>query len=432
MKYDLIVIGTGAAASTIAYECNSKGLKTAVIDEREFGGTCALRGCDPKKVLVGVSEIIDWYNRMNHVLDGDIKIRWSELMRFKRSFTEPAPKRVEEGFLKAGIDVFHGKARFKDTNTIKVNKEELDAKYIAIATGASPTKLNIEGEEHIITSDQFLELDAIPDEIAFIGGGYISFEFAHIAARVGADVTILHRGKRPLERFDEELVSMLVEKSKDLGIKVYTNSEVKRVEKVNDNYRIKTNNDDIEAKMVVHGAGRKPNIDLDLENANITYNRGIKVNEYLQSISNPSIYAAGDVVDNNPYPLTPIAGYHGKIVAHNIINGNELKTDYKGVPTVVFTTPPLASVGLNNVDNARVNEGDMSSWYSSRRINGYGMFKVLLDEDNHILGAHILGHHAEEVINIFAMAIRLNLTTDEIKKVIFTYPTHTYDINYML
>ena len=184
MRYDLIVIGTGAAASTIAYTCNAKGLKTAVIDEREVGGTCALRGCDPKKVLVGAAEVIDWSDRMKHVLDGSIKIRWSDLMRFKRSFTEPFPKKLEDNLLSEGIDVIHGRARFKDANTIKVD-EELTAKYIAVATGASPARLGIEGEEYIITSEQFLELDAIPDNITFIGGGYISFEFAHIAARAG-------------------------------------------------------------------------------------------------------------------------------------------------------------------------------------------------------------------------------------------------------
>ncbi|RMF30033.1 MAG: NAD(P)/FAD-dependent oxidoreductase, partial [Candidatus Nitrosothermus koennekii] len=416
-------------------ECNSKGLKTAIIDEREFGGTCALRGCDPKKVLVGASELIDWSNRMKHVLDGSIKINWKELMRFKKSFTDPHPKKVEEGFLNAGIDPFHGKARFKDANTIKVNEDELEARYIVIATGASPAKLNIEGEEHLITSEQFLELNAIPDDIVFIGGGYISFEFAHIAARAGSKVTILHRGKVPLEKFDKELVEKLEEKSKSIGINIYTNSAVKGIKVVDGKYRVIANNT-IDTKLVVHGAGRTPNIDLDLDNGNIAYARGIKVNEYLQSITNPNVYAAGDVIDNNPYPLTPIAGYHGKVVAHNIINGNKQRVDYKGVPSVVFTTPPLASVGLREDEingKVTINKGDMSSWYSSRRINErYSMFKVLLDEEDHILGAHILAHHAEEIINIFALAIRLNLTIDDVKSIIFTYPTLTYDINYML
>ena len=225
---------------------------------------------------------------------------------------------------------------------------------------------------------------------------------------------------------------MLIEKSKSIGIDIHTNSEVKSIEKSNDGYKVHTNGKSIDTKMIVHGAGRIPNIDLDLDNANIAYNKGIKVNEYLQSVSNPHIYAAGDVVDNNPYPLTPIAAYHGRIVAHNIINGNEHKVEYKGIPTVVFTIPPLASVGLKEAEDVIVNKGSMSSWYSSRRVNEkHTMYKVLI-KDDHIVGAHILAHNAEEIINIFAMAIRLNLTIDDLKSMIFTYPTHAYDINYMI
>ena len=164
--FDLIVIGTGAAA-TVAWKCHSAGWKIAVIDSRPFGGTCALRGCDPKKVLVGAAEIIDWNHRMeckgvDHAKE--IRINWSELMHFKRSFTEPVPKRREAGFSKAGIATFHGHARFTGQTTVKVGEgnEVLNAKHILIATGAKPAKLNIPGEEYIITSDQFLELDHLP------------------------------------------------------------------------------------------------------------------------------------------------------------------------------------------------------------------------------------------------------------------------------
>ena len=175
-----------------------------MIDSRPFGGTCALRGCDPKKVLVGAAELIDWIHRMESKGIGskvtkDVIINWPELMQFKRTFTEPVPKNREEAFSKAGINSFHGTARFVGPNTIKViedtnkSKEQtIGAKHILIATGASPAKLNITGEQHVVTSDQFLELDRLPSDILFIGGGYISFEFAHIAARCGSNVTILH------------------------------------------------------------------------------------------------------------------------------------------------------------------------------------------------------------------------------------------------
>src|SRR5919109_482305 len=231
-KYDLVVIGTGVAASHAASECSSAGWKVAIIDYRPFGGTCALRGCDPKKVLVSAEEAIDWNYRMQGkgVSSKDIRINWSDLVHFKRSFTDPLPKEREEGYLKAGITPFHGHARFIAPTTIKVQDNILTSKYVLVATGAKPTKLNIPGEEHVIISDQFLEVDKIPPRILFIGGGYISFEFAHIAAHAGAEVSIVHRGIRPLENFDFDLVKKLMQRTEDLGINIQLQTPVNRVE----------------------------------------------------------------------------------------------------------------------------------------------------------------------------------------------------------
>ncbi|HEX2304856.1 MAG TPA: NAD(P)/FAD-dependent oxidoreductase [Nitrososphaeraceae archaeon] len=466
--FDLIVIGTGVTASTVVWECHSAGWKTAVIDSRPYGGTCALRGCDPKKVLVGAAELIDWIHRMENKgicskVTKDIKINWTELMQFKRTFTEPVPKNREEAFSKAGIYSFHGTARFVGRNTLKViddtnkSKEQtIQGKYILIATGAKPAKLNITGEQHVVTSDQFLELDKLPCDILFIGGGYISFEFAHIAARCGSNVTILHRGRRPLVGFDPDLVNLLLKRTQEIGVNVKLESSVKKIEPIDKGRKFavyssithgNTNNakgtEVIETELIVHGAGRIPDTkDLNLEAAGIEFDTkgGIKVNEYLQSASNAAVYGAGDVAASEGMPLTSVAGYEGGIVAYNLLNGNESRPKYKGIPSVVFTVPPLASVGLQEEAaekqglNFRTNYQDTSSWYSSRRIGeSCSGFKVLIEKDsNCILGAHVLGPHAEEVINIFALAIRLGLDVDKIKEAIFTYPTNSYDIKYML
>jgi glutathione reductase (NADPH) len=167
---------------------------------------------------------------------------------------------------------------------------------------------------------------------------------------------------------------------------------------------------------------------------------GVKVNEYLQSVSNSAVYAAGDVASTDGIPLTPVAGYEGQIVAENLLKGNHSRPNYEGIPSVVFTIPPLASVGLHeNLARQRglhfkTNYQDTSSWYSSRRImESCSGYKVLIEEtSNSILGAHVLGPHAEEIINIFALAIRLGLNADKIKQGIFTYPTNSSDITYML
>src|SRR5438270_5742975 len=235
-KFDLIVIGSGSAASVVASRCRKAGRQVAVVDSRPFGGTCALRGCDPKKVLVGVAEIIDLSHRMESkgvAHAKEIRINWPELMYFKRSFTEPVPKRREEEFSKAGIAIFHGHARFTDNTTVKVGEQGklLSAKYILVATGAKPAKLNIPGEAYITTSEEFLELNDLPRRIVFAGGGYISFEFAHIAARAGAETTIIHRSKKPLGQFDPDLVEQLVQRTRELGIDVRLQTELKGIDR---------------------------------------------------------------------------------------------------------------------------------------------------------------------------------------------------------
>jgi glutathione reductase (NADPH) len=168
------------------------GLEVAIIDSRPFGGTCALRGCDPKKVLVGVAEVVDSTKRLaNRGVSPEASIDWPALMQFKRTFTEPVPENREKAFLGAGIAPFRGRARFVDQRSVAVGQDSLLAKHIVIATGARPATLNIPGEEHVTTSDKFLELDELPKRIVFIGGGYISFEFAHVASRAGARITIV-------------------------------------------------------------------------------------------------------------------------------------------------------------------------------------------------------------------------------------------------
>jgi glutathione reductase (NADPH) len=163
-EFDLIVIGTGAAGASAAYECRSAGWNVAMIDSRPFGGTCALRGCDPKRVLVGATEVIERARQMGGkgVCGAGVKIEWPALMQFKRNFTQPVPADREQRFSKAGIAVFHGRARFTDKTTLQVGDETLIGRFVLIAAGARPATMGIEGEEHLMKSDEFLELDVLP------------------------------------------------------------------------------------------------------------------------------------------------------------------------------------------------------------------------------------------------------------------------------
>ena len=211
--------------------------------------------------------------------------------------------------------------------------------------------------------------------------------------------------------------------------------------------RVRAHNDrgdhDFDADLVVHGAGRVPEIDdTRLNEAGIEWDpdRGVKVNEYLQSVSNPAVYAAGDAAASAGPPLTPVATYEGKIAAENLLKGNQRKPNYDGIPTVVFTVPQLASVGWQEGaarDRGfafRVNQEDTSSWYSSRRVGeSCSGFKVLVEEPSgRILGAHLLGPDAGETINIFALAIQKGLTATDLKDMIFSYPTLASDVKYMV
>jgi len=161
----------------------------------------------------------------------DIRIDWPALIRFKRTFTDPVPADREQQFLQAGIAVFYGRARFTDKTTIQLGDEKLVGRFVVVAAGARPATLGVPGEEHLTTSEKFLELDELPSRIIFVGGGYISMEFAHVSARSGAQVQILHRGARPLEKFDPDMVARLVKATEELGVTVQVNTEVQRIEK---------------------------------------------------------------------------------------------------------------------------------------------------------------------------------------------------------
>ena len=444
-NFDLVVLGTGTAGSAAASQCRAAGWTVAIVDSRPFGGTCALRGCDPKKVLVGATEAIDWVRRMKGkgVASEDVRIDWAELMRFKQSFVDSTPSMKERSFAKAGITALHGRARFVDRTTVDVDGEVLVARHVLIATGAMPAPVNFPGEEHIIDSTHFLDLAELPKRIVFVGGGYVSLELAHIAARAGAEVNVVHRGARPLEPFDADLVARLVEETRELGIHLHLGTEVRGIEKTDAGVRVLTSKGDaIDTDLVVHGAGRVPEIDdLALEKAGVERNRqGITVNEYLQSVSNSAVYAAGDAAGTGAPKLTPVSSMDGHVAATNLLEGNRRKPDYTEVPSVVFTVPPLASVGL--LEKAATAQGlafdvhheDTSGWYASRRVGmKHTAYKVLIEKGTRrILGAHVLGFDAEEIINVFAIAIRAKMSATDVKETIFAYPSGASNLSYMM
>lgn len=447
-EYDVIVIGTGVAGSDVAWHCREAGMRVAITDHQTYGGTCALRGCVPKRVLAGAAEVVARvHDQQGRGLRGEVSIDWAQLLAFERSFTDPVPRRKEERFRRAGIHTWRGFARFAGPNRVAIGDDLFSARYIVIATGAHPRPLDVPGADLVTQSGDFFYLETLPERIVFIGGGYISFEFAHVAARGGAKATILQRSGRVLKGFDHEIVDRLVQASREVGIDVQMNMPLLSVEKTAAGLLVRAGREGeeetFEADMVVHGAGRVPAIEgLDLAAGGVeTDRRGIRVNEYLQSVSNPAVYVAGDA---NPggVQLTPVAVRDAHIVVDNILNGNARAADYWVVPSAVFTNPLIASVGLTEEAAKEkgipyiVHAGDLSERFTNRGINQKHVgYKLLIESDSRrILGAHLIGHHVEEVINIFALAIKHGLTVDDLTldAIPWAYPSNTYDIIHMV
>jgi len=445
--YDLVVIGTGSSGNAVATTCARAGWRVAIVDELPYGGTCALRGCDPKKVLVGVAELVDWCERMRGSgVSGEARIDWSDLMRFKRTFTDPVSQQREESYRELGIEMQHGAARFVDPTTLSVADRRLEARRVVLAVGARPAALRIAGEEHLITSTEFLDLERLPRRVAFIGGGYIAFEFAHVAVRAGAAPVILQRGPRVLTGFDAGLVDELVGVSRDVGIDVRVGCDVRGVEKRASGFVVSGSAGGtefaLECDLVVHAAGRVADLDdLDLGAGNVQRTeKGVAVNEFLQCRSNAAVYAVGDCADGGGLPLTPTAAAEGEVAARNLLEGNRHSVDFAGLVSIVYTIPPLGTVGLTQPAaqerglNCTVRAADSTEWYSSRRLRARrSAFRVIVEDGSgRILGAHVLGPHAEELLNVFSLAIRAQIPAAALEGALFGYPTASSDIADML
>ncbi|KAB1067743.1 NAD(P)/FAD-dependent oxidoreductase [Tamlana haliotis] len=445
-SYDVFIIGSGVAGRYVARTCIKAGLTVAIADNREYGGTCANRGCDPKKIVMGPTEVFSLADNLKGkgVADGP-ELNWTDNQKFKKTFTDKVPAGTEKILKNLGVTLYHQSPKFLDENTLSVEGKTVTAKKIVIATGQIPRPLNLKGAQFLKTSDDFLKLKKMPKSMTFIGAGYVGLECAHMAARYGCEVTIIEHGDRALKAFDPDLVEELVAVSKKLGIRFVFNAEIKHIEKLRKNHRVNYSQDgqshSVKARLVFNTAGRIPAIKaLNLEKGEVVYNEiGVVVNAYLQNTTNEAVYACGDVSDHS-VPLTPLSGIEAKIVAENIIHGNQKEIEVPLVPSAVFTIPNLAMAGLTekeakkNYDSIVVKHEFPEKWFNSNRSNekAYG-YKIIINADtDEILGAHILSVQAAETINLFTLAINLKLTTEAVKNMIFTYPSWSNDIKSML
>lgn len=449
LQTDALIIGSGTAGYTAAYALRKAGRDVLVVDKRPFGGVCAMRGCQPKKILVAAAQAVHGARALNgQGLRGESRLDWPKLMRFKRDFTDAVPARTEAGFQQAGMRTLHGPASFAGPDRVRVGNEEYTFRQALIAAGAVPRRLDVPGVDLLLDSDAFLELDALPENIAFIGAGFICFEFAFVCAVAGARVTVVHHGDRFLRRFDPDMVAVLMAAGRNLGIRFLRGTSVERVEQNTQGLALHlagATKDVLSVNTAVAAVGRMPDLHgLNLEIGEVEFSdQGVAVNAFMQSVSNPAVYAVGDAAAT-PFALATTADMEAEVAAQNMAHGNSREADYAAVPSVVFSIPPLAGVGLSE-EEARmlagrqnlelaVNTGDAAGWMSSRRIGQkHAAYKVILDTTSgRFLGAHLVGHGAEEMINVFALAVKFGLTRDQLKSLLWAYPTHVSDIKYMI
>ncbi|QJB57048.1 NAD(P)/FAD-dependent oxidoreductase [Pseudodesulfovibrio sp. zrk46] len=444
-NFDVIVVGSGTSAYyVVSGVIKDKALRVAIIDERPYGGTCALRGCQPKKYLVSNAEVVASVSHLlGRGIEGQAKTDWAALQELKNAFLEGRSEADQAHWEKSGVTTFNGKARMIADDQIEVGGQTIKGRKIVLATGALPNALSIEGAEHVRDSEYFLDMQSLPERVLFVGGGFISFEFAHVAIRAGASkVQIMHRSAQPLKAFDSDMVDTLLKASTAAGIDVLLGESPERIVHTETGYEVYSSTGAVyEVDLVIEATGRHPNLSvLDGDLGNVEHSRkGIVVNEYMQSVSNPQVYAVGDCVDT-PYMLAPVADKEGQVAASNILHGNSSVVDYGVIPSAVFSIPALASVGLTETAarkegrDFRVNNGDTTGWPSSKRIGEeFGTYKVLIDnESDLILGAHIVRHNAAEVINVFGLAMKFNIRASDLADFLWAYPTYTSDLKYMV
>lgn len=363
-ELDVLIIGAGTAGQTAAMDLVSEGYRVAVVEKSNTpGGTCALYGCQPKKWFYEVTELVA---RSRHLKGLGIiappSPSWSQILEEKNRFTSEISSNTIANLKGNGIDYLQGEAVFLDSDTVTVNNRPFKPRFIIIATGAKPMTLPIEGSDCLTTSSEFLAIEKLPERIVLVGGGFISFEFAHFAARLGArpeELQILETMDRPLGPFDADMVDQLVKATRAEGIQVRTGLSITSISRQDRGYAVNlASGECIETDLVVHGAGRVPDIDeLNLQAAGVDFQRrGIEVDGFMTT-SNQKVYAIGDCAAT--VQLARVADQEAHLAAASIIARDHKEPleelDYQAVPAILFTYPQLGMVG--KTENELISEG---------------------------------------------------------------------------
>ena len=433
--FDLFVIGAGSGGVRAARVSAAYGARVAIAEEHKVGGTCVIRGCVPKKLLVYGAHFaedlddaamfgwdvpqkrFDWPVLRDNVL--------AEVGRLEDAYTDTLTNH--------GVTIFHERAKLAGKNVVKLGDKEITAEKILIATGATPAMPQVEGIEHAISSNEVFHLAQLPKRIVIAGGGYIANEFAGIFHQFGSHVTLVNRTDTILRQYDQQIVDRLIQISLRKGIDFKFHATIERIEKRDDGalHVAMTGCDDIEADQVLFAVGRNPNTrGMGLEAAGIVTGDKGEIRVDADSRTNvPSIFAVGDVTDR--IQLTPVAIREGQAFADTVFGNKPHRVDYDCVPSAVFSHPPLAGVGMTEGE-ARNKLGQVKTFTSDFRAmknvlagrNERSLYKLVVDgSTDRVVGIHMIGPDAPEILQAAAVAIKGKLKKADFDATVALHPT---------
>ncbi|ACY18203.1 glutathione-disulfide reductase [Haliangium ochraceum] len=433
--YDLFVIGGGSGGVRAARIAAQHGARVAIAEEHRYGGTCVIRGCVPKKLFVYASEF-------GHAIEDSAafgwqssapSFDWATLIANKDREIDRLNGIYERLLGNSKVTLHHGRATLVDAHTVEVEGQRHSTRVILVATGSRPRRMEMPGAEHVITSDEAFYLPELPQRVLVVGGGYIAIEFAHIFRGLGAEVSLIHRGDKLLGGFDDDIRTEVTTGAMARGIDLHLEDEVAAVEKRADGSLVATlrSGTVIDAGVVMAAIGRIPNTDkMGLEHAGVQLreNGAVHVDRYSHTGAE-SIYAVGDCTDR--VNLTPVAIREGQAFADMVFGEHTVELDYEHIPTAVFSQPPVGTVGLSEAE-ARAQLASVDIYMSRFRPMKYTlpgrdehvMMKLVVDgETQRVVGVHMVGIEAAELVQCLAISVRMGATKDDFDATLAVHPT---------
>ncbi len=441
--YDLIAIGAGSGGLSVVERAASYGQKCAVIERGKMGGTCVNVGCVPKKIMwFGANLAEALKDSASYGFDISEKgFSWAQLIKKREAYISGINEWYYGYLEDLGIDEISGGARFIDSHTVEVDGKLYSANHIAIATGTVPAKPAIKGAEHAITSDGFFALESRPDKVAIVGSGYIAVELAGVLNSLGTDVTLYLRKSHVLGEFDNLIKTTLFKELQKSGITLKTNCQIERIDRQDDDsLQVRDNQGHSQSGIdqVIYAVGRIPDHDgLEIERSGVELDqRGYIVTDLYQNTNQPHIFALGDI--SGRAPLTPVAIAAGRRLADRLYNGQtDRHLDYRNIATVVFSHPPIGTIGLTEEaaikkygDSIKVYQTSFTAMYNA--ISGHdaptAMKLVCLGEEEKVIGLHMIGPGCDEMLQGFAVAIRMGATKRDFDDTVAIHPTSSEEL----